>query len=217
MKLAVLAVAALAVIGLVLFRAAHPAAPAFVVESPSPAAAPGGGGRRRAAPRATASAKAVVYVAGAVARPGVYALPRAERVDDAVRAAGGAVPGADLVALNLAAPLADGTEIVVRRIGESAPPAAHPRRAAQAPGTRPRRSRGGRTRVKAPPSAPVDINIARADEIATLPGIGMGLAERIVEFRDANGPFADVDDLLDVSGVTDRRLESISAYITVGD
>ncbi len=164
----------------------------------------------------------VVYVAGAVVRPGVYALAHGKRVDDAVRSAGGAAPGADLIALNLAAPLVDGTEIVVRKPGE--PPVAgmaHRRGISQSDvssttaATHAKRATGHTVKRKAPPGAPIDINVAEAAELATLPGIGLGLAERIVAFREANGPFADPSDLLDVSGITQRRLATIAPYITV--
>jgi competence protein ComEA len=59
----------------------------------------------------------------------------------------------------------------------------------------------------------IDINTADADTLATVPGVGGGLAERIVAFRTANGPFASVDELLDVSGITDRRLEAIIPFV----
>jgi competence protein ComEA len=228
-----LAVGALvvAVGGVLAVRAVAPK-PAMViaeehVASPMPSTAPhrrwAAGSADGVPPAQAPRTTAVVYVAGAVAKPGVYTLAREKRVNDAVRAAGGPLADADLIAINLAAPLSDGTEIVVRRIGEAAAlraPAPHSARAqttgaAPASARRPRATGRGTPR-KPLPTGHVDINVADAAEIATLPGIGMGLAERIVAFRDANGPFADVSDLLDVSGITDRRLDAIAAYITVG-
>jgi competence protein ComEA len=215
--------------GIVAVRAVAPKPAAFAVEDAPPRPSPSASGHRRSAlapgtpAAAPARATAVVYVAGAVVKPGVYTLPREKRVDDAVRAAGGALADADLIAINLAAPLADGTEIVVRRVGETVAVRVPAPRAARAAATgttsvAQRRPRGtGRGAPRKPlPTAHVDINLAEAAEIATLPGIGMGLAERIVAFRDANGPFADVSDLLDVSGITDRRLDAIAPYITIG-
>ncbi|HEY6236588.1 MAG TPA: helix-hairpin-helix domain-containing protein, partial [Candidatus Elarobacter sp.] len=64
-----------------------------------------------------------------------------------------------------------------------------------------------------PPAAQVDINAADAATLATIPGIGPGLAERIVAFRTSNGAFASVDELLDVSGITDRRLDALLPYV----
>jgi competence protein ComEA len=68
-------------------------------------------------------------------------------------------------------------------------------------------------RDEPPPAGQVDINTADADTLATIPGIGPGLAERIVAFRTSNGPFASVDELLDVSGITDRRLDALLPYV----
>jgi competence protein ComEA len=177
----------------------------------------------RAAEPSQAPARRVVYVAGAVARPGVYEVPPGARVESALRAAGGALPGADLEAVNLARPLEDGEEIAVPRPGE-------PVRASSAegdPGEGGRRHRRHRRRAagerastrrqeKEPPAEPVDVNAASAEELETLPGIGPSLAERIVTFRETNGPFGSAGDLLDVNGMNDRRLEEIAPYIRAG-
>jgi competence protein ComEA len=183
------------------------------------------GDRGRAGP--APAARALVYVAGEVVKPGVYPVAAEARVTDALALAGGTRPDADLVAVNLAAHVADGDEVVVPARGEAAR-ATVPRRHAKAHGARrstgPRRSgrhkrsRAGSGDGAAPgeglaPAAPVDINTADAQTLATVPGIGGGLAERIVAFRAANGPFASVDELLDVSGITDRRLEAIVPFV----
>ncbi len=165
----------------------------------------------------------VVYVAGDVQHPGVYHLAAGTRVVDAVRLAGEAKPDADLIAVNLAEPLRDGAEIAVPAKGERV--AARGR--AHMPSKRPwnvhrashaRTSRGSRRSRKraTEPSAPIDLNTADATALAALPGVGTGLAERIVQFREANGPFDSVDELADVSGITDRRLEALAPYLTVG-
>jgi len=155
-----------------------------------------------------------VYVAGEVVRPGVYRLPPGGRIVDALRAAGEAKPEADLVAVNLAAPLHDGDEIAVPVRG-ALPPAAG-RRLGRRTATAPRNGRRSR-RAKRPeaPSEPVDINHADAVALAALPGIGRSLADRIVAFRQANGPFESAEGLADVAGITDRRLEAILPYIVV--
>lgn len=138
----------------------------------------------------------LVDVAGWVRRPGVYQLAAGARVIDAIEAAGGARRGALLEALNLAAPLADGTQVLVPREGRASPGA--PPAAAGSGGT-----------------ALVNVNTATADELETLPGIGEVLAQRIVDHRTEHGPFASVDDLLDVSGIGEAILEDIRDLVTV--
>jgi competence protein ComEA len=150
----------------------------------------------------TAAATAVVYVAGAVTRPGLYTLPVSARVDEAVRRAGGMRADADPEAVNLAERISDGEEIRVVRAGESTP--------------RPARRRAVR-RVRATPSATVDVNTADAAALASLPGIGATLAARIVQYRELNGPFASIDELADVAGMTQRRIDSIAPFITLHD
>lgn len=181
------------------------------------------GRRGRAAP--APAARALVYVAGEVVKPGVYPVAAEARVGDALALAGGTRPDADLVAVNLAAHVADGDEVVVPARGEAAraavPRHAKARAARRSPGPRRsgrhKRSRAGSGDAASgdglPPAAPVDINTADAQTLAMVPGIGGGLAERIVAFRAANGPFASVDELLDVSGITDRRLEAIIPFV----
>jgi competence protein ComEA len=154
--------------------------------------APGGAGGDGgpAGPGATVSAtEVVVHVVGAVAVPGVQRLPAGSRVIDAVEAAGGAAPDADLSRVNLAAFLADGQQVVVLRPGE-APPVAD----------------GG---------AVIDINRASAAELEELPGVGPATAEAIIAHREQNGPFASVDDLLDVRGIGEAKLEQLRDRATV--
>jgi competence protein ComEA len=208
------ALAAAAVGAAVLLR---PVPPPTVAASSWSAAAPDGRGGSR--PRSTAAPQAMVYVAGEVARPGVYPFRPDARAKDALALAGGPRAGADLVAVNLAAHLRDGDEIVVPARGARlAAPARTSGAASHGSGRRahgPRRSRRhGHARADEPPPAgQVDVNSADADTLATVPGIGPGLAERIVAFRTANGAFASVDELLDVSGITDRRLDAMLPYV----
>ena len=161
---------------------------------------------------AAASATVAVYVAGEVEHPGVYHLGAGSRIVDALHLAGDAKPDADLVAVNLAEPLRDGAEIAVPARGvPHVARARTPRARAQ------RASRGNRRGHKRAtvPDAPINLNTADAAALAALPGVGEGLAERIVQFREANGPFDSVDELVDVSGITGRRLESLAPYVTV--
>ncbi|HEX9693484.1 MAG TPA: ComEA family DNA-binding protein [Actinomycetota bacterium] len=136
----------------------------------------------------------LVDVAGWVRSPGVYEFHDGDRVIDAIEAAGGARRGAALDALNLAAPLADGTQILVLR--------------RQASGSAP--SVDGSTT-----SSKVNINSASAVELEALPGIGEVIAQEILDYRTENGPFGSVDDLLDVSGIGEVTLENIRDLVTV--
>lgn len=213
MKHVILAVAAAAVGAAVLLRPVP--APTGAANGWSTQASTREDGRARRTP----APQAMVYVAGEVARPGVYPVRADARAKDALAMAGGTRPDADLVAVNLAAHVRDGDEIVVPARGAAL--SAGPR--ARAPGYHGagRRARGphrGQRHLRSrrdepPPAGQVDINAADAGTLATVPGIGPGLAERIVAFRTANGPFASVDELLDVSGITDRRLDAMLPYV----
>ncbi|HEX5615059.1 MAG TPA: ComEA family DNA-binding protein [Acidimicrobiia bacterium] len=153
----------------------------------------------------TTPSELVVHVAGAVARPGVVRLRPGARVVDALDAAGGAAPDADLDRLNLAAPLADGTRIAVPRIGEPAVPLDP-----SAPGAGADSPVGG-----AAPVGPLDLNAAGTTELETLPGIGPTLAAAIVEERERNGPFRSVDDLERVPGIGSGRLDALRDLVRV--
>ncbi len=138
----------------------------------------------------------LVHVAGWVRDPGVYEFHEGDRVIDAVKAAGGARKGANLDGLNLAAPLADGTQVLVPR---AAPVSGAAGSVASDPGT----------------PTKININTASATELEALPGVGEVIAQRIVDYRTQNGPFASVDDLLDVSGIGPATLEEMRDLVTV--
>lgn len=146
-----------------------------------------------------AETEVVVHVAGAVATPGVQRLPAGARVTDAVDAAGGPAADADLGRVNLAARLEDGQQIYVPRLGEQPP-------AAGAPSTGP---------GSAASSGPVDINRASVAELDALPGIGPTIAQAIVDHRTTHGRFASVDDLLEVRGIGEAKLEELRPLVTV--
>lgn len=135
----------------------------------------------------------LVDVAGMVHEPGVYDFVLGDRVIDAIERAGGARKGADLSALNLAAPLADGTQILV------------PERGASASGAASGTTAGGL----------ININSADATELEELSGIGEVLAAAIVSYREEHGPFASVEDLMDVSGIGPATLEEIRDHVSV--
>ncbi len=136
----------------------------------------------------------IVNVAGMVRRPGVYEFHEGQRIIDAIAAAGGFRGKADRDALNLAAPLTDGAQVLV--------PAAA--------GT------GGAAGVTGPgaPGGLVNINSADAPALEALPGIGEVIAQRIINYRTENGPFASVDQLEDVSGIGPSILAEIRDLVT---
>lgn len=140
-----------------------------------------------------------VHVTGAVARPGVYALPPGSRVQDALQAAGGPTEDADLERLNLARRLQDGEQVRVPRRSTPQPPALA----------------GTATPAASPEALKININTATAQELEALPGIGPTLAQRIVAYREANGPFTSIEQLLEVKGIGPVLLEKIRPYIFV--
>ncbi len=152
-----------------------------------------------ATPSAAASPGSIfVHVAGEVRRPGVYEFDAGQRVIDAIDAAHGPTSRAVLDGLNLAAPLADGTQIVV------------PARGAAAPGGLPAVPGTGDGE-----DAPINVNTADATQLEELSGIGEVLAQAIIDHRTEHGPFASVDDLEDVSGIGPATLEEIRDHVTV--
>jgi competence protein ComEA len=142
------------------------------------------------------SAEVVVDVVGAVARPGLYRLDEPSRVADAVALAGGATRRANLSAVNLAAPLVDGTQVVVPRRGEA-----------------PVSSSTAATSGSAEAAGPIHLNTATLEELETIPGVGPVTAQRIIDFREENGPFRSVDELDAVSGVGPKRMEQMRELV----
>ena len=129
----------------------------------------------------------VVHVAGAVARPGVYRFPAGSRVDDAVRRAGGAAAGAELEAVNLAARLADGQQVVVPERGPAV----------------------GATAAGGEAEGPISLGMATVEQLDTIEGIGPVTAQDIVEFRDQHGGLASVEQLNQISGIGPATMESL--------
>ena len=138
-----------------------------------------------------------VHVSGAVRQPDVYELPAGCIVKDAVEAAGGPTDDANLDGVNLAVELRDQQQVYVPRQGETVPMV-------------PSLEGGGAV------SGPVNINTATATELEMLPGIGPKTAEAIVEYREANGPFETIEDIMGVSGIGEGIFEKIKDGITVG-
>jgi competence protein ComEA len=138
--------------------------------------------------------RVVVHVVGAVRRPGLYRLREGERVADALARAGGATPKADLAAVNLAAPLADGSQVVVPRRAASSAAALAPA-ASAVPGR-------------------VSLASATLEQLDALPGIGPVTAQKILDHRDRHGPFRSVDDLDAVAGIGPARIEQLRELVT---
>ncbi len=139
-----------------------------------------------------------VYVTGAVTHPGVVSVPAGSLLVDALDAVGGATEDADLESVNLAAPLVENQHVIIpRRAATATPPSAA-------------------VATVAPPSALVNINTATAAELETLPHIGPAMAERIIAYREANGPFQRIEDLQEVEGIGETRYKDLAPLITVG-
>jgi competence protein ComEA len=134
---------------------------------------------------------AVVDVVGAVRRAGLYRLPLGSRIADAVARAGGATRKADLALVNLAAPVADGTQIVV------------PARASGATAA------GGGDSGAAAAAGPVHLNSATLEDLDGLPGVGPVTAQKILDYRQQHGAFASVDELDAIPGIGPKRLDQL--------
>jgi competence protein ComEA len=147
--------------------------------------------------------RVTVHVAGAVAKPGVYDLDAAARVIDAIEAAGGGAPDADLNRLNLAAKVADGQRVLVQRVGEAAPAGS------ASPGG------SGSVGGSADPSALVSLNSATQAELEALPGIGPSLAGAIITERERRGGFRSVNELRDVRGIGEKRFADLKDKVTI--
>jgi len=169
-----------------------------------------GSGASRSSPSSGATPDAVilVHVLGAVLRPGLFELPVGARVVDAVSAAGGFTAAADPGGTNLARPLADGEQVYLPALGETVPGGA-----GGAGGTG--GSAGGTSGSVGLPSVKINLNRATAAELDALPRIGPAMAQRIVDYRSANGPFATIEDLRNVTGIGDKTFEALKDLVTV--
>jgi competence protein ComEA len=147
-----------------------------------------------------------VHVVGAVLRPGVYLFSDGSRVQDAITAAGGISSEADLEGLNLAARLEDGEQLNVPARSSSLPQGEPTIAFRVVPGVEPTATAAGDL---------ININTASAEELATLPGIGPTTAERIIEYRTENGPFARIEDILNIAGIGPATFDNIQALIAV--
>ena len=158
----------------------------------------GAGGAVRAPGAARDGEKVFVHVAGAVRRPGLYRVPAAARVAEALQRAGGPLRRAQLTAVNLAAPLEDGQQVVVPTVG-AAPTAGA--------GAGPVSGAAGGPGIAT--GAKLSLAAATVEQLEELDGIGPTLAGRIIEYRDSNGGFRSVEQLRDVEGIGEKRFASL--------
>jgi competence protein ComEA len=146
----------------------------------------------------------VVDLRGEVVKPGVYELPAGSRLDDAIVAAGGLTADADLTQLNLAARLQDGSVVTVSGTAALA-----------STGTSedgvPTDSASGSS-----PGALINLNTANAKELESLPGVGEVTAGRIIDYREVNGPYRSIDDLVHVQGISTRTISELRDFVTTG-
>lgn len=139
----------------------------------------------------------VISVVGRVAHPGLIRLPEGTRVADALAAVGGALPGTDLMGLNIARRLSDGEQLLVG----VAPPPGQPV--------------GGGASAPSDASQTVDLNAATLEQLDELPGVGTVTAQRILDWRVAHGRFTSVDQLREVSGIGQARLTQLKSRVRV--
>ena len=179
-------VVVVALAGVALFQVLRPAPTVDIMDSLTPPPSP--------EPTPTAQPLRV-YVSGAVRQPDVYTLAPDSIVKDAIEAAGGSTDGADLDRINLASSVADGQHVYVLTRGEENSPV-------QPPSNQP--ASGGQ----------VNINTADSPALESLPGIGPALAQRVIDYRQEHGPFAQIEDVMDVSGIGPATFEKMQDLIT---
>ena len=158
----------------------------------------------RAAPVAMKAAQAparkvLVHVVGAVRKPGLYRLTEGSRIDDAIKAAGGAKPRADLQLINLAAPVADGQQVFVAVRGSEAPAGSS--------------AAGSSAAGSSAAGGHVHLNTATLEELDTLPGVGPVTAQKILDYRNEHGAFKSVDELDAVPGIGPARLAELKKVV----
>ncbi|MGE5124104.1 MAG: helix-hairpin-helix domain-containing protein [Acidobacteriaceae bacterium] len=146
------------------------------------------------------TAPILVHVSGGVRQPGLYELPPGSRVDDAIQAAGGYSSEADITSTNLAQFLQDGEQIDIPEKIPYLTPTPQPE---------------SQTRIISTAPGLVNINTATLEQLDTLPEIGPKTAQKIIDYRDAHGPFATIEEIQDVSGIGPVTFDKIKDLITI--
>jgi len=159
---------------------------------------------------APTEAPIAVHVIGAVPRPGLYKFPEGARVQDAINAAGGLLSSANENAINLAALLDDGQQLDVPYAADREPTDLGARPQSELPLSEPPPPDLESTDVEL-----ININTATFDELDTLPGIGPTTAQKIIDYRETNGPFSIIEDIMNVSGIGPATFEDLKDLISV--
>jgi len=147
--------------------------------------------------------KIVVHVAGAVKNPGVYTIDEGKRVKDAIEIAGGPLPEADLLKLNLAQKIHDEDKLYVPKVGET------PEQLEE------NVSYGATVGISSKNDGKVNINTADETELTKLPGVGPATAQKIIDYRTTNGSFKSIEDIKNISGIGDKKFEQLKDKIKV--
>lgn len=160
-----------------------------------------------------------IHVAGKVAKPGVYEMGPGSRVKDAIEAAGGASPNADLETLNLAERLRDGQQVYIALKGQVPPPVVstvsggESRTPDKVAISEAKSSGSGIEKYVKPGDGTVSINTASAADLQHLPGVGPAMSQRIIDYRTANGGFKSVDELEEVKGIGAKTLARMKPFV----
>lgn len=158
----------------------------------------------------------VVQTAGAVAKPGVLKMPADARVGDAIQAAGGPTPNADLESINLAAKLVDGTQVwVPRKRTDEAARVAEPYQGGKVAPAYDSSSKSARTNSRSTKAtgAPVNLNTASAKDLEGLPGVGPSTAKKILDYRQQHGGFSSVEEVMAVKGIGPKKFQAMRKFL----
>lgn len=159
-------------------------------------------------PATVTGSEIMVHVVGAVKKPGVVKLPSGSRVQDAIQAVGGVAKGADLSGLNLAALLADGSQI---KVGSPDDPGSSTTEVAEPSSKGSGKASGASNETLAPAS--ISLNTADASQLDLLPGVGPATAAKIIEYRQAHGGFRSIDELEQVKGIGPKKLAKMRPFL----
>jgi competence protein ComEA len=160
---------------------------------------------------APTEAPIVIHIIGGVTHPGLYHLPEGARVQDVIDAAGGLLTTADVATMNLAARVEDGQQVNIPCKDNACPVGEEVVELPGGENVTPQETSGENANTEL-----VDVNLASQEELETLTGIGPSIAQKIVEYREANGPFIIVEDLLNVEGIGPATLDEIRDEIMTG-
>ncbi|MBI3241560.1 MAG: helix-hairpin-helix domain-containing protein [Chloroflexi bacterium] len=151
-----------------------------------------------------------IHVTGAVRAPGVYEMPAGSILQDVINTAGGLTEAASTGQLNLAQLLKDGEQVFIPELPPTLPPTSTsaPGQPTSTPAPQPTATTGGLGQL-------ININTATQTELETLPRIGPSIAQRIIEYRNTNGPFNTIDEIKNVKGIGDSIFNAIAPLITV--